>query len=157
MNLLLINLILALGWSAVNGELSISNMIIGFVLGYCCLWLARPLYQPTRYFVRFWAALRLALMFLTELTKSCIAVAEVVLMPHPHCDAGIVAIPLAVKTDLEITLLANLITLTPGTLSLHISPDRSVLFVHALNVPDLEALRQDIKGGFERQILEVTR
>lgn len=157
MNLLLINLILSLGWCAVNGEFSIPNLIIGFALGYCCLWLARPLYQPTRYFVRFWAALSLALLFLTELTKSCITVAEAVLKPQLDCNAGIVAIPLEVKTDLEITLLANLITLTPGTLSLHISPDRSILFVHAMNVPDLEVLRRDIKGGFERRILEVTR
>lgn len=157
MNLLLINVILALGWCAVNGEFTLITLLIGFALGYGCLWLVRPLYQPTRYFIHFWAGLRLALLFFTELVKSCIAVAKQVLLPHLNCCAGIVAIPLEVKTDLEITLLANLITLTPGTLSLHISSDRSTLFVHAMSVPDPEALRRDIKGGFERRILEVTR
>lgn len=157
MNLLLINLILALGWGAVNGEFTLSNMFIGFVLGYVCLWLVRPLYQPTRYFSRFGASIRLAWLFLSELVKSCLTVAKQVLLPHLSCCAAIVAIPLEVKTDLEITLLANLITLTPGTLSLHISPDRKVLFVHAMSASDLDALRHDIKDGFERRILEVTR
>lgn len=157
MNLLLVNVILALGWGAVNGEFTLSNMFVGFVLGYLCLWLVRPLYQPTRYFVRFWAGLRLMLLFLSELVKSCLTVAKQVLLPHLSCCAGIVEIPLEVKSDIEITLLANLITLTPGTLSLHISPDRSILFIHAMSVPDPEALRQEIKSGFERRILEVTR
>ena len=157
MNLLLVNVLLALGWGAVNGEFTLSTLVIGFALGYCCLWLVRPLYQPTRYFSRLWAGFRLASLFLTELVKSCLTVAKQVLLPHLTCGAGIVAIPLDVKSDLEITLLANLITLTPGTLSLHITPDRRILFVHAMSVTDPEALRQDIKSGFERRILEVTR
>ena len=57
MNLLLVNVLLALGWGAVNGEFTLSILVIGFVLGYCCLWLVRPLYQPTRYFSRLWAGL----------------------------------------------------------------------------------------------------
>ncbi len=157
MNLLLVNLILALGWGAVNGEFTLSNLVVGFILGFFCLWLVRPLYQPTRYFVKFWASLRLLLLFLFELVKSCLIVAKQVLAPRLSCCAGIVAIPLDVKSDIEITLLANLITLTPGTLSLHISSDRSVLFIHAMSVSDPDALRQEIKSGFERRILEVTR
>jgi multicomponent Na+:H+ antiporter subunit E len=68
-----------------------------------------------------------------------------------------VAIPLDVETDVEITLLANLITLTPGTLSMDISDDRKVLYVHAMYVDDPEALRAEIKNGFERRVLEMLR
>jgi multicomponent Na+:H+ antiporter subunit E len=72
---------------------------------------------------------------------------------------GIIAIPLDARTDLEITLLANLITLTPGTLSLDVSADRRVLYIHVMYIDndDIEAVRRNIKDGFERRVLEGLR
>ena len=68
-----------------------------------------------------------------------------------------VAIPLDAETDAEITLLANLITLTPGTLSLDVSDDRRVLYIHAMYVDDVEELRRSIKDGFEKRVMELLR
>jgi multicomponent Na+:H+ antiporter subunit E len=70
---------------------------------------------------------------------------------------GIVAVPLDAQTDLEITLMANLITLTPGTLSLDVSEDRHTLYVHAMFVDSPESVRDSIKNGFERRLLELIR
>ena len=70
---------------------------------------------------------------------------------------GVVAIPLDAETDAEITLLANLITLTPGTLSLDVSDDRRVLYIHAMYVDDVEELRRSIKDGFEKRVMELLR
>ena len=67
---------------------------------------------------------------------------------------GFVAFPLSITKDAEITLLANLITLTPGTLSVDVSEDRKFIYVHAIDVPDPEALKRDIAEGFERKIKE---
>jgi multicomponent Na+:H+ antiporter subunit E len=58
---------------------------------------------------------------------------------------------------MEITFLANLITLTPGTLSLDVSDDRSVLYVHGMFVEDPQQMREQIKNGFERRVLELLR
>jgi multicomponent Na+:H+ antiporter subunit E len=69
----------------------------------------------------------------------------------------VVAVPLDAESDVEITLLANLVTLTPGSLSLDIAPDRSCLYVHAMFVDDVEQLRRDVKEGFERRVLELLR
>jgi multicomponent Na+:H+ antiporter subunit E len=68
-----------------------------------------------------------------------------------------VAVPLDVKTNLEITVLSSLISLTPGTLSLDVSEDRSHLFVHAMYIPhgDADRLRNEIKMGFERRVLKI--
>jgi len=68
-----------------------------------------------------------------------------------------VAVPLDARSDMEITLLANLITLTPGTLSLDVSDDRSVLYVHGMFVEDAQLMREQIKNGFERRVLELLR
>ena len=67
------------------------------------------------------------------------------------------AVPLALDRDAEIALLANLITLTPGTLSLDVSPDRRTLYVHAMATTSPDDLRREIQQGFERRILEVFR
>ena len=54
----------------------------------------------------------------------------------------------------QITLLANMITLTPGTLTVDVTEDRSALIVHAIDCPDVEAACADIRNGFERLIRE---
>jgi multicomponent Na+:H+ antiporter subunit E len=61
---------------------------------------------------------------------------------------------LTVRDDFQITLLANLITLTPGTLSVDVSADRRTLYVHALHCANPLAIRRDIADGFERRIME---
>ena len=72
---------------------------------------------------------------------------------------GVVAIPLDARTDAEITLLANLITLTPGSVSLDLSEDRRVLYVHAMYIDggDVEAYVRSVKEGLERRVLELLR
>ena len=69
----------------------------------------------------------------------------------------VIGIPIKAQTDLEITVLANLITMTPGTLSLDISPDRKTLYVHAMYIRDPEALRRDIQENFEPRVLALLR
>jgi multicomponent Na+:H+ antiporter subunit E len=96
---------------------------------------------------------RLAGLFLKELALSVKEVTLTVLDPQRASRSAILAVPLDVKSDAGITLLANMITLTPGTVSLHVSEDRTTLYVHVMNVSDL-SVRQ-IKDGFERRVKEV--
>jgi multicomponent Na+:H+ antiporter subunit E len=70
---------------------------------------------------------------------------------------GFIAFPLTARSDAEITLLANLITLTPGTLSVDVSDDRSTLYIHAITVGDKQALIADIAKSFEARVIEVFR
>ena len=72
---------------------------------------------------------------------------------------GVIGIPLDARTDAEIALLANLITLTPGSVSLDLSDDRTVLYVHAMYIDggDVVAYRRSVKDGLERRVLELLR
>ena len=91
-----------------------------------------------------------------ELFLSNLRVAWEVVTPTHDMEPGVVAIPLDIKTDHEITLLANLITLTPGTLSLDVSDDKKFLYIHAMYIgDDKEAFIHSIKDGFERRVMEV--
>lgn len=104
-------------------------------------------------FRRIRTSFALASLFLRELTLSVKEVVLTVLRPGRVQHSAIVAVPLDVRSELGITLLANMITLTPGTTSLHVSDDRKMLYVHVMNVSD-DTVRQ-IKDGFERQVMEV--
>ena len=98
---------------------------------------------------------RLATLFFKDLVLSVRDVAILVLRPRRPFRSAIVAVPLDVESDEGITLLANMITLTPGTTSLHVSKDRSTLYDHVMNASD-ESVGQ-IKDGFERSVREVLR
>jgi multicomponent Na+:H+ antiporter subunit E len=95
--------------------------------------------------------------FLWELLLANFRVAYDIVTPRLYMQPGVVAIPLDATTDAEITLLANLITMTPGSLSLDVSDDRRVLYVHSMFVGDVEEFRRSIKDGFERRVLELLR
>ena len=91
------------------------------------------------------------------MVKANIQVAIEVVTPTHHMKPGIVSVPLDAKTDVEITFLANLITLTPGTLSLDVSTDRKVLYVHSMYVHNKQEFIDDIKNGFEKRLLAILR
>jgi len=101
----------------------------------------------------------LIIFYLKELVLASFRVAYDVLTPKDHMEPAVIAVPLDAKTDLEITLLANFITLTPGTLSIDISEDRQTLYIHEVYVRhgDLERVKTEIKNGFEKKILKITR
>jgi multicomponent Na+:H+ antiporter subunit E len=160
-------LLLAIVWIVVTGSASFLNLVLGFILSAIALAIVhRPSRPPAvvpepssspLYLRRAWRLAVLGLLFLRELAKAVWAVTITVLRPRIRVRPGIFAFPLTVKRDFEITLLANLITLTPGTLSVDVSEDRRTLYVHALDCSDMEANRRDIAEGFERRILEAFR
>ena len=157
MSLFLVNVLLALAWIAVTGSFTLLNLVFGFLLGLAALWLIREQIGSAGYFSRARRVLSLAALFVYELVLSAWRVALLVISPRIDIKPGILAYPLRVDRDAEITLLANLITLTPGTLSVDVSEDRRYLYVHAIDCSDPGGTRRDIAEGFERRIMEAFR
>lgn len=154
----LINVLLAVAWVFITGGFSVLNGVFGFVLGLAALSLIREQVGTVGYVRRLRRVAALASLFLYELLLSALRVFKLVLTPDlSKLEPGFVAYPLTVDRDYEISMLANLITLTPGTLSVDVSDDRRTLYIHAIHVPDPEELRTDIANGFERKILEAFR
>jgi multicomponent Na+:H+ antiporter subunit E len=93
-----------------------------------------------------------------EIVRSAVSVTRLALGPLDRLRSGFVAIPLEARTDLEITVLANSITLTPGTITVHVEPSRRLLVIHAIDVgQDPEEVRRSIKTVLEANILRWTR
>lgn len=155
MNLFAANLLLALVWAALSGEATLSALVSGFGLGFLALWLLHPMVGgDRRYFLRVVYGARLVLLFLWELVVSSLHVAWDVLTPAHRARPALVEVPLDLRSDLGVLLLTNLISLTPGTLSVDVSDDRRRLLVHAMFAPDPDRLRREIKGGMERWVRE---
>lgn len=154
MTLAIMNVLFAIIWTAVTGSFTLMNFVFGFLLSMFALSLIREQVGTVGYVSRARRILALFLLFLYELMMSALKVARLVLSPKMELRPGIFAYPLKVTEDFQITLLANLITLTPGTLSVDVSEDRRTLFVHAIDCSDPEGARRDIADGFERKIME---
>lgn len=157
MNLAALTLILALGWAAATGNFGVPNLLFGALIGGLCLFLIRGRVGGSRFWNKSWRVLALALLFLRELALSAVRVGLLVLRPRLNLRPAMLAFPLSVTSDVEITLLANLITLTPGTLSVDVSADRKFLLIHAIDVKDREALIAEIRDGLEKKVMEACR
>jgi multicomponent Na+:H+ antiporter subunit E len=157
MNLLMVNIALALIWAALTGRFEPSNLMVGFLLGFLILWVSRRAFGNTNYFFKVPQLIGFIIYFIFELLVANIRVAYRILMPLENLQPRVIAVPLDTCDDLEITLLASLISLTPGTLSLDVSKEKCFIYVHTMNADDPDVIRRQIKEGFERRLLRLTR
>jgi len=121
------------------------------------LWFLTAVVYRT-YFFKVWYTIVLLGFFIKELIMANLKIAHDVLSKNTFMEPAIIAMPLEVKTEFAIMLLANIITLTPGTLSLRLSDDRRILYIHTLYLEggSKEEFKKSLKEGFEKKILAIT-
>ncbi|MFY9209529.1 MAG: Na+/H+ antiporter subunit E [Aestuariivita sp.] len=155
MNTFVVNLLFAFTWALFFGEFSWLILLSGMVLGYVVLWLLQPLTGgPSGYFMRVWYWIKLVVMFHYELVVSSVAVFWDIITPTHRARPAIIEMPLDVKSDAGILLVTNLISLTPGTLSLDVSEDRKTLSLHAMFADDPDAVVRQLKEGMEKWVID---
>ncbi len=157
MSLFAANLVLAILWGLTTENFSVMNLLIGYLVSLGVLVFVRRALGDSHYFRDITEVLALVWFFVKELFLANIRMARYTLSPLRKLRPGIVAVPMDFMTDAEITLLANLITLTPGTLSIDVSRDKRTLYVHVMDIADADAVRREIKHGFEARVLRAAR
>ena len=153
----LLNIMLMMIWTAITGSFTYINLLIGFVVSFFVLWIVSRNSSDKRYFTIAFKIISFFFYFLYEMLKANIQVAYEVMTTNLHMKPGIVKLELEAKTDLEITLLASLIALTPGTLVIDVSDDRSVMYVHGMYLEDRQKFIESIKLGLEKPLLNIMR
>ncbi len=152
------NLVLAIVMASMLAKANLEAILISMCVAF---FLTRPLrnsFGPQGYHQRIEKLLGLTGFFLYDLLKSSFKVAYDVLTPTFMAKPRFLAVPLDAQTDAEILLTANLISLTPGSLSLDISEDRKTLLVHVMFVEgSAEEMHQSLKYGMERRVMEALR
>lgn len=157
--MLLFNVLITIVWCWLQGSFSAGNVVGGFALGFVSLGLLSrtEIIRGRDYFKQVPQVLGLFFYFLWALVVANLRLAYDLLTPGIDTQPAIVAMPLDAQTDAEITLVASLISLTPGTLSMDVSPDRKVLYIHAMYANNPDELIASLKNGFEKRVLEVLR
>ncbi|PKR79068.1 Na+/H+ antiporter subunit E [Halalkalibacillus sediminis] len=154
---IILNILIAFLWMFLSEEYTFLSFFTGYLIGIVLLFFLRRFVPDTYYLNRVWLVLKLIFLFIKELVMSSISVVALAYKPKLDIEPGIFALPTELNSNWEITLLANLISLTPGTLSVAISDDNTKIYIHAMDMPDVEAEVNEIKETFEKAIMEVTR
>jgi multicomponent Na+:H+ antiporter subunit E len=156
---LLMNLMLTFVWVAITGTLNFVNFLFGYILGFSILWLIerRKSKRKKKYFYRVPKIIGFILYFIYDLLKANFKIAFDVMTPNYFMSPSIVAYPLNAKNDFEITMLSNIISLTPGTLIIDVSEDRQAMYIHAMYLTDKEKFIEHIRKNIENRLLEILR
>ncbi|MGP4071442.1 Na+/H+ antiporter subunit E [Piscibacillus sp. B03] len=154
---IILNILIAALWMFLWESYDFQSFFTGYLVGMALLFFLRRFVPDAYYLERVWKIITLILLFIKELVLSTWSVVKLAYKPKLKVEPGIFALPTDLKSNWEITLLANLISLTPGTLSVAVSDDYTTIYIHAMDMPDVEEEINDIKNTFERAIMEVTR
>lgn len=156
---LLLNLLLTFVWVALTGELNYGNFFFGFILGFFILWLKdRNLHSSKRkYFNRVPKILEFIVSFIFESIRANLQVAYDVITPRYNARPGIVGYKMNAESNFEITMLANAIALTPGTLVLEIDERNRIIYIHVMYLTDKEKFIHRLENGLEKKLLDIIR
>ncbi|MEK9199222.1 Na+/H+ antiporter subunit E [Ureibacillus sp. 179-F W5.1 NHS] len=154
---ILLNLFLAFLWMFLSSNYSLSRFIIGYLLGLLVIIALRKFFKTNLYIDRVWAVIKLIVLFIKELILANVSVLTLVIKPKLALKPAIFKYNTQLTEDWEITLLSSLITLTPGTVVVHVSDDSKSLFIHVIDSNDIDETIDSIKYSFEKAILEVSR
>ncbi len=154
---IMLNFFIAFLWMFLTMSFNASTFIVGFLLGALMLWITKGFFPGRFYMNRVWSVIKLILLFFKELFMANIQVLFLIVHPKMPIKPAIFALPTVLEKDWEITLLSNLITLTPGTLVIDVSEDSKTLYIHALDYGDADDAINSIKNTFEKAIQEVSR
>jgi multicomponent Na+:H+ antiporter subunit E len=131
-------------WVALWGDVAVGTAVAGAVVGITLV----TVFPPERKLVpvvRPLALGRLAAVFTWRLVVASAVVAWEVLTPRNRINEGIVAVPVFGASDFVITVVANAVSLTPGTLTLDIDQEARTLYVHVLHLHDVETVRREVR------------
>lgn len=142
-------------WLLLVNDLSFGHLLLGMLLG----WLV-PLYTA-----RFWpervkvhqplALVRFMLVVLYDILVANLTVARLILGPAERMQPAFVVMPLQLRSEIAISLLANTISLTPGTVSAFLTADRRCLIIHSLHTTQPDELLATIRTRYEQPLKEI--
>lgn len=151
----LLSLVLLLVWLLLVNSLSFGQLLIGTLAAWA-IPLATRGFWPEPVCVRHpLRLLRFIALVGYDIITANLTVARLIVMTGPSVQPALVSVPLTLRSDLAISLLTNVISLTPGTLSARLSADKRTLLVHALHVQEGDDLVAEIKSRYEQPLLEV--
>lgn len=155
----LLNLFIALLWVLLQDEMPprFATFLTGFIVGIGILYVLHRFYGTQFYLRRVFAIIQLIFIFNWELLMSSYVVLKQIMTPKINITPGIFTYKTELETDWEVTTLALLLTLTPGSVVMEVTPEGDMFYIHAMDIESSkDAVLRSIEK-FEQAIMEVTR
>ena len=155
----LLNLFITLLWVLLKDEevLRAQTIVTGFIIGAVIVFIMRRFFGGRFYLHRLLSVIKLMLIFISEMTKSTITVLKHIVSPKINVQPGIFKYKTILKGDWEVTTLALLLTLTPGSVVMEVNEEGNEFYVHAMDINRYQGDLERSLGVFEKAIMEVTR
>lgn len=157
----LLNLCIAVLWVFLADEehFSASVFVTGFLVGIVVVFIMHRyrFFGEKFYILRVYAAIKLILLYIYELIVSGIIVMKHILSPKGELYPGIFKYKTNLKSDWEVSLLAMLLTFSPGSVVMEIDPETNEFYVHAMDIKNYKENLLQFLVKFEKAITEVTR
>jgi len=151
----LLSVALWLIWLLLNNTASFGHMVLGALLATFIPWFTASFWQEKVQIHRPWLLVKFVAVVIYEILIANVVVAKLILTRQDKLQPGFLHVPLDLKSPVAIGLLANTISLTPGTVTCDLSEDQQSLLIHALHIEDAEATVADIKNQFEKPLKEI--
>jgi multicomponent Na+:H+ antiporter subunit E len=132
-------------WAALWGSVSAGVLISGLLVAMSLLVLFPQAAPGSFRGFRLLGIVRFAAYFFYKLVQANLLVAWMAITPRSRIEQGIVRVPIRSSSDGVVTLLSNAISLTPGTLTVEVRRDPTVLYIHVLHLRDVEEVREDVR------------
>lgn len=155
----LLNLFIALLWVLFKDEevFKFPTFVAGFIIGIGIILLMRRFFGGRFYLHRLYSIIKLVFIFISETLQSAVPVIKEVLSPKINIKPGIFRYETTLKGDWEVTTLALLLTLTPGSVVMEVTPEGNVFYIHAMDIVRFRGDLERSLAKFEKAIMEVTR
>lgn len=142
-------------WAVISNAASSGLLLLGGLLAFVVPLLTRPFWPAPPRLIRPWLALRFCAVFAADVFTANWRVAWRVIGPLHRLSPAFVEVPLEIHDPFLATLLASVVSLTPGTVAIDVDRQRWVMLVHALDAPDPQVLVQEIKARYELPLKEM--
>lgn len=155
----LLNLFIALLWVFLKDQNSFyfTTFGQGFIVGLVIVFLMRRFFGGQFYLIGAYSIIKLLFLFISEILQSSVVVIKHILSPEINIEPGIFTYKTVLEGEWEVTILALLLTLTPGSVVMEINPDGDVFYIHAMDINRYQADLETSLKKFEKAIMEVTR
>lgn len=151
----ILSLVLWISWLLLNNTFDPGHMVLGFILAVFIPWFTAHFWQEKVCLQNPITLLKFFAVVMWDILIANITVAKLILGRNDKLQPAFFYVELDVKHPLAISILANTISLTPGTVSCDLTADRKRLLIHALHAENTEQIIKDIKQRYEKPLKEV--
>ncbi|WP_077326538.1 Na+/H+ antiporter subunit E [Virgibacillus siamensis] len=155
----LLNLSIAFLWMMFKDEadLKFTTFVTGYLIGIAIMFVMHRFFGERFYLQRFFAVVKLVFIFTSELLQSSIHTLKHILRPKIKIKPGIFKYETELRGEWEVPVLGLLLTLTPGSVVMEVTPEGDAFYIHAMDVEESKEMLLKSLSKFEKAIMEVTR